>query len=768
MGQVTEQMMQQGNAVSPSQSFYYIEGMHCGSCVARIEDGVRRAFPQVRDVRVNLATGQAVVEGDVVPAQVVDEIQKIGYKARVKQNPEPVAGSAPVSEQMKPSPASRSSEKNALLRLTFAILLTVPLFLMHMLGWHFAQSGWIQFALATPVLFYCGQDIFRSAFQLLRRGESNMDTLIALGSGVAWLSSVKALLMPQPNVHPALYFDLYFETAAMIVTLILLGRYLEAKARTRAGEAIEALMRLQPDTALVQRNGEWLEEPIRQIKVGDLLMARPGSRIPLDGTVVEGEAQVDESMMTGESLPIHKKVGDSIIGGTLNQNGNLIFQVGQVGEATMLARIIALVNDAQTGKPPIQRFADKVAGQFVSVVMGLAILTLIGWLLTGHSAAQAVNATVAVLVIACPCALGLATPTAIQVGLGRAASKGILIRKPEGLEMAHHLNVLVMDKTGTLTLGQPKVLAFETKAGYSEEDCLRWAAAVEAHSEHPLAQAIVAYAASRQKQPVQSSVETNKNASDSVRVQHFLSQTGAGVSAQVEGRRILIGKPDYLALQGIVVASVSERLDLAAQKGQTPVLLAVENQLAGCFFIADPLKPETEEAIRRLRSMHIKPLMLSGDRMETAQAIGRQAGFKPAEVKADVTPQEKLEFVRCLQQVRDQQGRAIVGMVGDGINDAPPLAQADVSIALGTGTDIAMQTAQITLVHGDISKVVEAIELSRAILNTIRQNLFWAFFYNILAIPAAALGFLHPMIAAGAMALSSITVVLNSLRLRRA
>lgn len=746
-------MMKEQAVTAPTQTFY-VSGLHCGSCVARVEAGLKRAFPQLQDIRVNLATGQAFLVGDVPPDQVLEAIEQLGYQGQLSQSGGQVPGMGHHSSEASVNQEASQEARRAGWRLGAAIGLTVPLFAIHMLGLHFSGAGWVQLALATPVLFYCGFPIFKSALQMLRRGENNMDTLIALGSGVAWLASVKALLL---SSRMSAHTDLYFETAAMIVTLILLGRYLESRARLRAGAAIEALMRLQPETALVKQGNDWVEMPVDLVVVGATILVRPGTRIPLDGQIVDGESLVDESMMTGESLPVTKRVGELAIGGTLNQNGTLVLLVTQAAGTTTLAHIIGLVNEAQTAKPPIQRFADRVAGVFVSVVLVLALLTLLGWVFIAHNAMAGLNAMIAVLVVACPCALGLATPTAIQVGLGRAASQGILIRKPEGLEMAHRLDVLVMDKTGTLTQGQPQVLNFEPRPGYFVSDCLRWAAAVENHSEHPLARAVVNYAA-----------EHGQNAMEAGPVQHFNSQTGAGVSAQIEGRRILVGKPDYLALHGVVVAAVSDRLDMAAQKGQTPVLVAVEGQLAGCFFIADPLKADAPEAIQRLRHMQIKPLMLSGDRIETAQAIGRQAGLKPTEIRAEVNPQEKLAFVQCLQQVRDHQGRAIVGMVGDGINDAPALAQADVSIALGTGTDIAMQTAQITLVHGDIDKAVEAIVLSRAILKTIRQNLFWAFFYNVVAIPAAALGMLNPMIAAAAMALSSITVVLNSLRLRRA
>ncbi len=777
---------------TPSSDTFRIEGMHCGSCVARIEAGLKRAFPQLSDVRVNLATGVAVMEGStgvaIEPQQIVDAIQAMGYQAHW-QPAESTEGQTDSKQTVKTKESGHSETMRATRRLMLAVCLTLPLFVLHMTGWPLAHSGWIQFGLATPVVFFCGFPIFQSAWRLLLRGESNMDTLIALGAGVAWSASLSTILLEgfssHVNLPPAVLGSgmphaspsLYFETSAMIITLILIGRYLESRARGKASEAISALMRLQPETTWVQQQGNWVEVPVGSVTVGTAVMVQPGGRIPLDGVVLEGHALVNEAMMTGESIPVAKSPGDKVIGGTVlsaidRKTESLILTVTEVASQTVLARIISLVNEAQTSKPPIQRLADRVAGVFVPVVLFLALVTLLGWTLSGHPLSSGLNAAIAVLVIACPCALGLATPTAIQVGLGRAASKGILIRKPEGLELARKLDVLVMDKTGTLTLGRPEVVQFEPRlasqanrggsasdnASYSVSDCLRWAAALEARSEHPLARAVLTYA----KTHLSPDASTGP-------VQHFVSQTGSGVSAQVEGRRVLIGKADYLALHGVVVAPVSEHLEAAARKGQTPVLMAVENQLAGIFYISDPLKPNVADAIAHLRRLHIKPIMLSGDRQETAQAIGRLAGLEPQEIKAELSPQEKLEYLKTLQLVQDGTGQAaIVGMVGDGINDAPALAQADVSIALGTGTELAMQTAQMTLVQGDILKVLEAITLSRAIVRTIRQNLFWAFGYNLLALPMAALGLLNPMIAAGAMALSSISVVLNALRLRKA
>jgi Cu+-exporting ATPase len=531
---------------------------------------------------------------------------------------------------------------------------------------------------------------------------------------------------------------------------------LEARARGKAGQAIQALMQLQPDTALVQQpDGHCTDVPIGQVSPDATLMVRPGRRIPLDGVVLEGAASVNESMMTGESLPVQKQPGDPVLGGTVNENGNLRIRVTHTGEDTTLARMIALVENAQTGKPPIQRLADRIAGVFVPIILLVALGTAIGWVMTGHPLAQGVQAAIAVLVIACPCALGLATPTAIQVGLGRAATEGILIRDTDGLELAHKLTVLVFDKTGTLTEGKPKVVTFEPVAATSEADGIRWAAALESHSEHPLGKAIVDYA------------DTHQPDWRQCRVDDFQNTVGAGIRGMVDGHPILIGKPAFLVDHGVAVSSITHKLARTSEQGQTPILLAVGNHLAGLFLVADPLKPEAADAIRTLRQWRIRPVMLSGDRPETALAIGKKAGLPAEDIHGNVSPAEKLDYLKDLQHEGKPEARRIVGMVGDGINDAPALAQADVSIALGTGTDIAMQTAQMTLVHGDIRKATDAILLSRTIVTVIRQNMFWAFFYNIIAVPAAALGYLHPMIAAAAMSLSSVTVVLNSLRLRR-
>jgi Cu+-exporting ATPase len=734
--------MSQIDTINPTERVFQVEGMHCGSCVTRIETGLKKTLPELMEARVNLATGKATVVGDIDPERVISALAKIGY-------------SGSLLESVMAQRPARSSKQEAKLssplgKLLVATVLIAPVFAMHMLGRHFAYSGWVQLALTTPVLFWCGLDFFKIALQQAQRFQTDMNTLIALGAGVAWGYSLFLLLLGSPE-------PLYFETAGIIVTLILLGRFLEAKAKGRAGEAIRALMNLQPETAWIQHPEGLQEVPAASVKPGDRLLIRPGALIPLDGEVIAGSSSVNESMITGESLPVLKHMGDAVIGGTLNESGSLSIQVTHAGDAGFLARMAALVDKAQSGKPPIQKTADRVAGIFVPWVLGFALLTALGWLASGYPWSSALKAAIAVLVIACPCALGLATPTAIQVGLGRAAARGILIRDTSGLDLAHRLNVLVLDKTGTLTEGKPEVIKFETVSNWESTQLLNWARAIESYSEHPLANAIVRYAK-----------EMTGSSSGHSGVTDFQSEPGGGVSGVFEGHRLVLGNSDFLIQQGILTAALSREAKVASQQGQTAVFYAVDQALAGVFLIADRLKPNVSQAIQGLRQLGISPRMLSGDRPETAIWIGQQAGLTESEIEGGLSPADKQAFVQRLQTSQFSSPlKPVVGMVGDGINDAPALAQADVSIAMGTGTDVAMTTAQITLLHGDVLKILEAIVLSRAILRTIRQNLFWAFFYNLIAIPAAALGFLNPMIAAGAMAFSSISVVLNSLRLKR-
>lgn len=757
----------------PTRQTFAIEGMHCASCVARLEN-VLQQLPHVQAVSVNLATEQATVTGDVSADSIIQAVQSIGYQAHA---PEKASSTTSIptatvkSASVQPSstndlnvtaamphaakagsPDHSQSAKTNRFRLLFASACTIPLFLIHMLGWHFPGSDWLQFALATPVLFWAGQPIFRSAWRQLLHKETTMDTLIALGAGLSWLYSISLLVFPKALTMPHRGHDLYFETGAMIITLILIGRYLEAQARKQTGSAIHALMQLQPQSAWVQRQGEFQEVSVTEIGVGETILVRPGGRIPLDGIVLTGEGHANEAMMTGESLPVAKQEGASVLAGSLLEAGSLEIRVTHVSQETTLAHMITLVEQAQKEKPPIQRLADQVAGFFVPVVLFLALLTLTLSLLNHQPLPAAIAATVSVLVIACPCALGLATPTAIQVGLGRGAELGILIQDTMGLELAHHLDVLVFDKTGTLTEGHPAVVAFHNVSTLPDHILLQEAAALELYSEHPLASAFKASATLENPHPQPTLV-----------VEHFKNHSGAGVSGNVDSHHILLGKPAWIADQGIEVPPVlSHKIGKASQKGQTPVVMAINGKASALFLIADPLKPIAAEAIQNIRRLGIRPLMLTGDTRETAQTIGQEAGLLPAEIIGALTPAEKVSHIQALQDTHRR-----VGMVGDGINDAPALAQADVSIAMGTGTDIAMQAAQMTLIHGDIGKTVEAIRLSRAIYSTIRQNLFWAFIYNIIALPLAALGYLTPTIAALAMSFSSISVVLNALRLKR-
>lgn len=719
----------------PNEQMFQIQGMHCGSCVNRVEQAMRQAFPDLIEVRVNLANGSMLVNGPVAVNAVVSLIQSLGYQASLMQTDRPDIPLADITDQ----------ERSARIRLIVAIVLTVPLFAIHMLGLHFVGVGWLQLVLATPVLFYGGAGILGSALRQLPRLQSDMNTLVALGSGVAWAYSVYALLSARQT-------GLYFETGAMIVTLILLGRYLEARAKARAGQAIRALISLQPDMALKQSGGNWVEAPVSTLLPGHVVLVRPGEQVPVDGRVQTGHSMVDESMLTGESLPVSKQEGDGVIGGTVNQHGSLTVLVTHAGQDGLLARMVALVHKAQTGKPPIQKLADKVAVFFVPVVLLLALLTLLGWLALGASLEQAMGSAIAVLVIACPCALGLATPTAIQVGLGRAAQEGILIRDTDGLELAYRLTVLIMDKTGTLTEGRPEVVALTLSPGFETTEVLRLATLLERHSEHPLGKAIVRYA------------EAQGITGKMGEVEDFVSQPGAGVGARVNGRSVLMGNAVYL--RGHQIADPALPTDgPGGLTDETAIFMAVDGQLAAIFRVKDPLRADAFKAVAALRQLGIQPRMLSGDRWETALAVGKQAGFEPDEIQGEATPADKLASIQSCQRSNSAVS-VVVGMVGDGVNDAPALAQADVSIAMGGGTDVAMQTAQITLLHGDIFKVVETIALSRAILRVIRQNLFWAFFYNVIAIPAAMLGWLNPVIAAGAMAFSSVSVVVNSLRLR--
>ena len=731
-----------------------VDGMTCASCVLRVEKALKKV-EGVTDAAVNLASEKARVDFDpsrVTPEQLRKAVADSGYTLILPDDSKVgPAGGGDISTEK--ADASRRLRNELILSAALALPIMV-LSMLSMTDWYMAEAplsmdttNRILLLLTTPVLLISGRRFFSGFWNSARHLTADMNTLVAVGTGAAYLYSTIAVLFPELLGMAGMMPNVYFDTTATIITLILLGKNLEAIAKRRASDAIRRLLDLQPKTARVLRNGAEADISIRDVVPGDMLIVRPGERIPVDGIITKGVTVLDESLVTGESLPVEKKAGDPIVGGTINQNGSIEFRATAVGQGSVLARIVKLVEEAQGSKAPVQALADRIASVFVPAVIGLAILTLILWLtIGGVPFTQAMVNCIAVLIIACPCALGLATPTAIMVGTGTGARLGVLIRNADSLERTRSVQIVVFDKTGTITRGKPEVTDVVTLDGFVPLTLLGPVASLERKSEHPLADAIVRYVQHEGIQPG--------------KVESFRSLTGLGVAGVVDGVSVIAGSTQLMIEHAIGVEALQANVSRLAAEGKTSIVVAIDGKAAGLIAIADTIKPTSAPAIQALRGMGIETVMLTGDNEQTARTIAAQAGVD--RVIAGVLPHEKAAHIKALQT-----GGKVVAMVGDGINDAPALAQADVGIAMGTGTDIAAEAAGITLMSGDLSGVVRAIHLSSRTLGTIRQNLFWAFVYNMLGIPLAALGLLNPIIAAGAMALSSVSVVSNSLRLKR-
>ncbi len=735
-----------------------IEGMTCASCVGRVEKALK-AVSGVSDASVNLATERATVRvaGNAVSAaRLAEAISQAGYKAN-----EIVADKAKGDE-----PDRREAELRGLkISLATAVALTLPVFILEM-GSHLVpaihdfvmetvgmrESWYLQFALTTLVLFGPGLRFFKKGIPALLRLAPDMNSLVVLGTSAAWGFSVVATFVPE--ILPRGTANVYYEAAAVIVTLILLGRFLEARAKGRTSEAIKRLVGLQAKSARVMRNGETIDVPLQDVATGDVIVVRPGEKVPVDGLVLDGSSYVDESMITGEPVPVTKTAGSEVVGGTVNRNGSFTFRATKVGADTLIAQIIRMVEEAQADKLPIQALVDKVTNWFVPAVMLAALVTFIVWFILGPDPALTfalVNA-VAVLIIACPCAMGLATPTSIMVGTGRAAEMGVLFRRGDALQTLRDADVIAVDKTGTLTLGKPTLVHFTTTEGFDQDEVLRLVASLESRSEHPIAEAIV-----------EAAKHGGLTLADAA---GFEATPGFGVAATVDGRKVEAGADRFMVKLGYDIAKFANDADRLGREGQSPLYAAVDGRLAAIIAVADPIKPTTPEAIAALHALGLKVTMITGDNRRTAEAIARRLGID--EVVAEVLPDGKVEAVKRLAA----DGRR-VAFVGDGINDAPALAAADVGLAIGTGTDVAIESADVVLMSGDLRGVANAIALSKATIRNIRQNLFWAFAYNAALVPVAA-GILYPangvllspVLAAGAMALSSVFVLTNALRLK--
>ncbi|WP_272878404.1 heavy metal translocating P-type ATPase [Clostridium sp. Cult3] len=732
--QIVQTIEKTGYQVPLTKRTLLVEGMTCAACSTRVEK-VLNKIEGVTKANVNLSTNKAIVEfssGAVEDETLINAVEKAGYKAEMEMERD-------IDREKELREKEIKSLKSSFI---ISAILSIPLFsamFFHMAGVdNILTNGYFQLLLATPVQFIIGYRFYKGAFNSLRGGGANMDVLVSMGTSAAYFYSLYNLLT---GVH-----EYYFEASAVIITLILLGKTFEAVAKGKTSEAIKELMGLQPKAARVIREGVEMSIPIEKVEIGDTIVVRPGERIPVDGIILEGNSSIDESMITGESIPIDKSQGDEVIGATINKFGSFKFEATKIGKDTVLSQIIKLVEDAQGSKAPVQRLADRISGIFVPVVVVIALVTFLGFYLVGGSFNTGLINAVAVLVIACPCALGLATPTAIMVGTGKGAENGILIKSGEHLERAHKMETIVLDKTGTITKGEPEVTDIISFKSLDKDELLRIAATVEKSSEHPLGQAIV-----------------RKGEEELLMIteaEDFAAIPGKGLKAIFEGKTIYIGNRKLMKEGGISIEIGEEELLRLESEGKTAMLVAIDGNLAGIIAVADQIKENSKKAIAGLKDMGLEVYMITGDNERTAKAIAKQVGIY--NVLAEVLPENKAEVVEKIKK----EGK-LVGMVGDGINDAPALAASDIGFAIGTGTDVAMEAADITLMRGDLTGIVTAIRLSHRTMKTIKQNLFWAFFYNSIGIPFAALGFLNPMIAGAAMAFSSVSVVTNSLRLKK-